>query len=95
MRTVNKSYKYRTYPNEEQKALLEYNIGSARFVFNHIKFTYEQYKQQADQYGSKPIYANRKLFNKILNNLKRAYPFLQEADSICLQKSYDNLIQRI
>ncbi|MBU4535199.1 MAG: helix-turn-helix domain-containing protein, partial [Euryarchaeota archaeon] len=37
MKTVNKSYKYRIYPNKEQQDILEFNIGSARFVFNHIK----------------------------------------------------------
>ncbi|MBV1728872.1 MAG: helix-turn-helix domain-containing protein, partial [Methanobacterium sp.] len=40
MKSVNKSYKYRIYPNKEQQDILEFNIGSARFVFNHVKTTY-------------------------------------------------------
>jgi len=38
------------------------------------------------------LYANRKLFNVILNDLKKSYPFLKEANSTVLQKAYDNLI---
>jgi len=91
MKTVNKSYKYRIYPNKEQQDILELNIGSARFVFNHVKAMYEIYRKQAAERGFK-LYASRKLFNSILNNLKRHYPFLKEANSTVLQKTYDNLI---
>jgi len=92
MKTVNKSYKYRIYPNKEQQDILEFNMGSARFVFNHVKARYELYKKQATELGLKPVYANRKLFNVILNDLKEQYPFLKEANSTTLQKAYDNLI---
>lgn len=91
MKTVNKSYKYRIYPNKEQQDILEFNIGSARFVFNHIKAIYEIYKKQLAERGFK-LYANRKLFNAILNDLKRHHLFLKEANSTALQKAYDNLI---
>jgi len=66
-------------------------MGSARFVFNHVKAMYEIYRKQAVGYGFR-LYANRKLFNSILNDLKRYYPFLKEANSTVLQKAYDNLI---
>jgi putative transposase len=91
MKTMNKSYKYRIYPNKEQQDILEFNMGSARFVFNHVKAMYEIYRKQAKERGFK-LYANRKLFNTILNDLKKAYPFLKEANSTALQKEYDNLI---
>ncbi|MBV1755825.1 MAG: helix-turn-helix domain-containing protein [Methanobacterium sp.] len=91
MKTVNKSYRYRIYPNKEQQRILEFNIGSARFVFNHVKAMYETYRKQAKERGFK-LYANRKLFNVILNDLKKSYPFLKEANSTVLQKAYDNLI---
>lgn len=67
-------------------------MGSARFVFNHVKARYELYKKQATELGLKTVYANRKLFNVILNDLKEQYPFLKEANSTALQKAYDNLI---
>lgn len=92
MKRVNKSYKYRIYPNKEQQDILEFNIGSARFVFNHVKAMYEIYRRQTIEYGFKPLYANRKLFNNILTDLKKHYPFLKEANSTALQKAYDNLI---
>jgi putative transposase len=92
MKTITKSYKYRIYPNKEQQDILEFNMGSARFVFNHVKVMYELYRKQAVEYGLKPVYANRKLFNNILNDLKKHHPFLKEANSTALQKAYDNLI---
>ncbi|MEN4017585.1 MAG: RNA-guided endonuclease TnpB family protein [Methanobacterium sp.] len=92
MKTVTKSYKYRIYPNKEQQSILEFNMGSARFVFNHVKVMYELYRKQAGEYGLKPVYANRKLFNNILNDLKKHHPFLKEANSTALQKAYDDLI---
>ncbi|MDQ0178339.1 helix-turn-helix domain-containing protein [Bacillus chungangensis] len=33
---VNKAYKFRIYPNEEQKTLIAKTIGCSRFVFNHF-----------------------------------------------------------
>jgi len=87
MKLVHKSYKYRIYPNKEQKDIIEYNMGCIRFVFNHVKTLYEIYRKQTLHYGLKPIYANRKLFNAILTDLKRHYPFLKEANSTSLQKA--------
>lgn len=51
MKTVNKSFKFRIYPNKEQLNILEFNMGSARLVFNHIKAMYEMYRKQAKEYG--------------------------------------------
>lgn len=79
MKTVNKSYKYRIYPTKEQQDILEFNMGSARFVFNHIKARYELYKKQAAELGLKPMYANRKLFNVILNEFKRTISIFKES----------------
>ena len=92
MKTVKKSYKYRIYPNKEQADILLFNMGCARFVFNHVKAIYEIYRKQAIIYGFKPLYANRILFNNILNDLKSHYLFLKKANSTVLQKAYDNLI---
>jgi putative transposase len=92
MKLVNKSFKYRIYPSKEQQDILDFNIHSSRFVFNHIKVRYEMYKQHAKQFN-KTIYANRTLFNQILNQLKDEHSFLKEANSTVLQKAYDDLIQ--
>ena len=92
MKLVNRSYRYRIYPNKEQKIIIKFNMGCSRFVFNHIKDLYEIYRKQTIEYGLKPPYANRKLFNNILKDLKKNYPFLKEVSSTALQKAYDNLI---
>ena len=31
-----KAYKFRLYPNEEQKQFFDQNIGNCRFVYNHL-----------------------------------------------------------
>ena len=33
---MNKSFKVRIYPNEEQKLLLEKTFGASRFIYNHF-----------------------------------------------------------
>lgn len=53
---------------------------------------YEIYRKQVLFYTCESLYASRKLFNKILNDLKQSYPFLKDANSTALQKAYDNLI---
>ena len=35
MKIIHKSYKFRIYPNEEQKILLGKHFGATRFVFNY------------------------------------------------------------
>lgn len=36
MKTINKAYKLRIYPNKEQSELIDKTIGSSRFVYNHF-----------------------------------------------------------
>jgi len=36
MATIKKAYKYRMYPNDEQKDMINQTIGSARFIYNKI-----------------------------------------------------------
>ena len=33
---VNKAYKFRLYPNKQQRELINKTIGCSRFVFNHF-----------------------------------------------------------
>ena len=42
-----KAYKYRIYPNKEQEILINKNIGSTRFVFNHyLSERIDSYKEE-------------------------------------------------
>ena len=36
--TVTKAFKYRIYPNKQQKTLIAKTFGCTRFVFNHFLF---------------------------------------------------------
>ena len=76
-----KAYKFRIYPNEQQKVLLNKSFGCARFVYNHYLSL-----SIKDGYKSKNIY-----IKDYVNNLKSEYPFLTEIDSIVIRQSIFNL----
>ena len=43
---MEKSYKFRIYPNKEQENLIQKTFGSTRYVFNHyLAQRIEQYKE--------------------------------------------------
>ena len=56
-----KAYKYRIYPNKEQKNIINKTIGSCRFVFNYyLELRINEYKDN-----------NKSLsYNDNANNLK-------------------------
>ena len=76
-----KAYKFRIYPNEQQKVLLNKSFGCVRFVYNHYLSL-----SIKDGYKSKNIY-----IKDYVNNLKSEYPFLTEIDSIVIRQSIFNL----
>ena len=76
-----KAYKFRIYPNEEQKIFINKTFGCSRYIYN-----YYLNKIQTDGYTSS--YDNIKDYT---STLKYNYPFLQEIDSIVIRKSLFNL----
>jgi len=78
-------YKYRIYPNKDQRVFLEKHIGSCRFVYNkllHIKKTlYEKFKMSISEFD----------LNNHLTVLKNIYPWLKEVNSQSLQQASKNL----
>ncbi|MCQ6274713.1 IS200/IS605 family element transposase accessory protein TnpB [Bacillus sp. V3B] len=100
---VNKSYKFRIYPNEKQAELMNKTIGCSRFVFNFFlgkqkeKDAYWSTVEEMKQNGQLPMNhwkgkgLNKYETVKSLPELKQHYPFLKEVDSIALQKSVENL----
>ena len=76
-----KAYKFRIYPNEEQRCLINKSFGCARFVYN-----YYLNKIIKDGY----ISANA-CIKDYVDNLKYEYRFLTEIDSIIIRKSLFNL----
>lgn len=80
-----KAYKYRIYPTEEQKLKINQTIGVCRLVYNlalEVKIT--AYKNAG---------INLSAFNLInqLPELKKAYPWIGEVDSQCVQAAVKNI----
>ena len=82
---IEKAYKYRIYPNKQQKIQLAKTFGCVRFVYNYyldarIK-AYQTDKTSLNYYDC----AND------LKNLKSQYEWLKEVDSTALQSSLKDL----
>ena len=82
---MGKSYKYRIYPNKEQKILLEKHFGATRWIFN---WGLEQ-KVKAYQKDKSSISCFQ-LANK-LSELKKENEWLKEINAQSLQMSLRNL----
>lgn len=84
---MERAYKYRIYPNNEQKGLIAKTFGCARFVYNYFltkrKEAYESNKETLNYYAC----------CKMLTELKKENEFiwLKEVDSHALQRSLKNL----
>ena len=76
-----KAFKFRLYPNDEQKILINKTFGSARYTYNY-------YLDKMINNGYKKPYAN--IFD-YEHNLKYEATFLQEIDSIVIRQSLFNL----
>ena len=76
-----KSFKFRLYPNKEQKELLNKSFGCSRFIYNY-------YLSIIKNNGYKNAYAN---ISNYVNNLKYEYSFLQEIDSTIIRNTLFHL----
>lgn len=93
---MERSYKFRIYPNEKQKDLIQKTFGCCRFVYNHFLFErIEQYKNT----GKAPTRFQQ---DKSLTSLKREITWLKEVDCIPLQSelqfldvAYQNFFRRL
>ena len=84
---VNKAYKFRIYPNKEQRVLIAKTIGCSRFVFNHFLAKWDTtYKKTGKGLSYNTCSAE-------LTQLKKQEDtsWLKEVDSISLQSSLKNL----
>ena len=83
----NKGYKIRVYPNDKQKQIIDNNIGSARFVFNHfLNIRIEKYKESKESFNYNSCSAE-------LTKIKKMdeYSWLKLSDSTSLQQSLKDL----
>ena len=81
-----KAYKYRIYPNKEQRIQIAKTFGCCRFVYNqtlaHRQNTYEQEKKSLSKTDCNN-YCNREL--------KTQYEWLKEADKFALTNAIYNM----
>lgn len=75
-----KAYKFRLYPNDNQKILINKTFGCTRFIYNH-------FLNKCKEKGFIKAYD----MCKVLKELVLDYPFLKEVDSMALRCSIFNL----
>lgn len=83
----NKAYKFRMYPNNEQKVLFAKTFGCVRLVYNHWL------DRKIKQYEKDKTTVTYTSSAKELAEMKKTeeYSFLQEVDSISLQQALRHL----
>ena len=81
-----KAYKYRIYPNKQQKELIRKTFGCCRFVYNQTlaykKELYEKEKKSVSKIDCNN-YCNREL--------KKTYEWLREVDKFALTNAIYNM----
>src|SRR6056297_1272121 len=78
---INKAFKFRIYPNQEQLNLIHKTFGCTRFVYNHyLNQRIELYKNEEKS----TTYCNQA---KELTSLKKELTWLKEVDSVSLQSA--------
>jgi putative transposase len=87
MKIVNRAYRYRFYPTDEQKKQLSHAFGSSRFVYNHFL------KKRTDAYYEKKEKVNYHKTSRLLTELKNDenYCWLKDVSSVTLQQSLRDL----
>jgi putative transposase len=74
-------YRFRLYPNKNQKEFLNRQIGHCRFVYNKLlEIAINDFKTNGKKW-------NFYEYKKLLPKLKEQYPFLKEANSQSLQEA--------
>ena len=82
---MEKAFRYRMYPNREQRILLAKTFGCTRFVYNHYL------AKRREAYEKDGITLSYSACAKDLVSLKKEYEWLKEVDSVALQSSVKNL----
>lgn len=80
-----KGYKYRIYPNEEQKYIIAKTISNCRYIWNGFLALKEfRYKTFGDKLGFNEM-------SKLLTEIKKTDDFLKEVDAKALQQALRQL----
>ena len=76
-----RAYKFRIYPTDKQKELLNKSFGCSRFIYNYY----------LDRIKNNKYISAIENIKDYTNNLKYEYIFLQEVDSILIRKTLFHL----
>lgn len=82
---MERSYKYRIYPNKTQKELIHKTFGCVRFVYNYYL------NKRIEKYEKEKITFNFYDCSKDLTQLKKEFEWLKEPDKDALQKALKDL----
>lgn len=82
---ISRGYKFRIYPTEQQKILIEKTFGCCRFVYNYYL---DKSIKSYESTGKSSTYNEN---SRDLTNLKVQNTWLSKVDSIALQQSLRNL----
>lgn len=81
---INKAYKFRIYPNQEQEQFFAHHFGCVRFVYNRMLALFKETRQ-----------FNKNQYKVMLPDLKRQFEWLKFPNSQSLQSAVDNLAAAI
>ncbi|MCH9054838.1 transposase [Synechococcus sp. PCC 6716] len=81
---INKAYKFRIYPNQEQEQCFAHHFGCVRFVYNRMLALFKETRQ-----------FNKNQYKVMLPDLKRQFAWLKYPNSQSLQSAVDNLASAI
>lgn len=85
---INRAYKFRLYPNQDQQMRLDQTFGCCRFLWNKmLNERSETYQRLKDD--KKQLYSHK---YKTEKEYKQSFPFLKEVDAKALQSSTNNLL---
>lgn len=82
---INKAYKFRIYPNENQIKIIEKSFGCSRYVYNHFL------NQRNEIYKAEKRCMKYTEQQNQLPSMKKEFVWLKEVDSTSLQMSLRNL----
>lgn len=83
---IRKAFKFRIYPDSEQKDKLSVQFGCARFVYNHYRRVREEFYQET---GTGLTYND--CATDLTERLKVDHPWLKDADSQTIQQALMDL----